>query len=73
MTEHDKDNYTPTMDEKRMVDQMAAPILAENKIRKRFLGRRNRSVHLRMNRPSKLKAMEQGAEFINAVLARAGV
>lgn len=54
------------------VDQMAAPLLADNKRRKKFLSR-NRSNWKRMNTPVKISKREKGADFIFSILARAGV
>ena len=54
------------------VDKMAAPILADNKRRKKFLSR-NRNNWKRMNTPVKISKREKGSEFIFSILARAGI
>lgn len=56
--------------EDQLVQQLAAPIIAQHKKDKGFLGRRNRSAHKRMNRPEKLDKLEKGAAFIFGVLGR---
>ena len=56
-----------------LATQLAAPLLAEQKRKKKFLGRRNRSNWKRMNRPSKTNAIDLGAGFINRFLARIGI
>lgn len=58
--------------EDKLVEQLTAPMIQQFKKSKSFL-RRNRSNWKRMNRPSKLEAMDKGASFINSVLARAGI
>lgn len=54
----------------KLVQQLAAPILAQHKKDKGFLGRRNRSAWKRMNRPEKAQVMERGIEKIHALLGR---
>lgn len=56
--------------EDKLVQQLAEPIIAQHKKDKGFLGRRNRSAWLRMNRPEKLEKMEKGSDFIFGVLGR---
>ncbi len=61
-----------TPEEQQLVDQMAAPIIAQNKRRKKFLSR-NRAAWKRMNTPVKISKQEKGSKFIFTILARAGV
>lgn len=56
--------------EDNLVQQLAAPMIAEQKRKKRFLGRRNRASWKHMNRPEKLAKMETGVTFIHSILDR---
>lgn len=55
--------------EDQLVKQLAAPILAEHKLNKKFMSR-NRKAHLRMNRPEKLEKMERGANMFMRLLTK---
>lgn len=55
-----------TAAEHKAVDAMAAPLIRQAKANTNFKGRRNRDAWMRMNRPSKIEAIDAGAKKINA-------
>ena len=59
-----------TQAERDAVEEMAAPIIREHLGNKKFLGKRNRKNWLRMNRPEKVEAMEQGVKKMYNLLER---
>lgn len=58
--------------EDKLVQQMAAPIIAQHKKATKWTGKNLRS-RKRMNRPCQAAKMEKGHEFILGFLKRAGV
>ncbi len=56
--------------EHKAVDAMAAPLIRQSIADKGFKGRRNRKAWMRMNRPSKMDAIDRGAAKQLAFLDR---
>lgn len=68
----DKLGFVPTEAEEAYIQTVADKVSADFKRKKSFEGRRNREAFKRMNRPSKLEAMEKGAEKFMKLLERVG-